>query len=555
MNIWGKMMVSAGGAVLATIVVGAVGLFGMEKIDDAIDIQVGVGSLLKQHMAADLGRAKLVNQVERAVRTGRMNRSQGPAAIEGVKVDAAAVSSDLMQQPPAILPSDLGKEIVDTHTAMQTFIDQSKALVELAYADNYTAIKDLEGYLTRSNDLTQRMAAVSDKLEAVTAATAEETAGLKQTLMMAMIAVILIAIGGLVAFNLVVARSVSRPVALVTRIMGRMAGGERAIDVPTMKRADEIGQMYVALSTFKESLSKADRLAEQEQAEAEVRAKRGERMEAVCHGFDQAITGLLKGVEDVMGELRQSAQTMSEAARQTEAEAKAANTASQSAGSNVNSVAGATEELVASVGEIGRQTERSSEIAARAAARAGETDKQIQGLADAAQKVGDVVKLITDIAEQTNLLALNATIEAARAGEAGKGFAVVASEVKNLANQTAHATEEIAQQVATIQTETKTAVGAIQGISTIVGEINQIAAAIAAAIEQQGSATREIARNVEGASSGTQSVSTSIGHVSEAATQTGGAAKAMLNAVAKLAERSTQVQGKVSEFLREIRTA
>jgi methyl-accepting chemotaxis protein len=555
MNIWGKMMVSAGGAVLATIVVGAVGLFGMEKIDDAIDTQVGVGSLLKQHMAADLGRAKLVNQVERAVRTGRMNRSQGPAAIEGVKVDAAAVSSDLMQQPPAILPSDLGKEIVDTHAAMQTFIDQSKTLVELAYTDNYTAIKDLEGYLTRSNDLTQRMAAVSDKLEAVTAATAEETAGLKQTLMMAMIAVILIAIGGLVAFNLVVARSVSRPVALVTRIMGRMAGGERAIDVPTMKRADEIGQMYVALSTFKESLSKADRLAEQEQAEAEVRAKRGERMEAVCHGFDQAITGLLKGVEDVMSELRQSAQTMSEAARQTEAEAKAANTASQSAGSNVNSVAGATEELVASVGEIGRQTERSSEIAARAAARAGETDKQIQGLADAAQKVGDVVKLITDIAEQTNLLALNATIEAARAGEAGKGFAVVASEVKNLANQTAHATEEIAQQVATIQSETKTAVGAIQGISTIVGEINQIAAAIAAAIEQQGSATREIARNVEGASSGTQSVSTSIGHVSEAATQTGGAAKAMLNAVAKLAERSTQVQGKVSEFLREIRSA
>jgi methyl-accepting chemotaxis protein len=555
MNIWGKMMVSAGGAVLATIVVGAVGLFGMEKIDDAIDTQVGVGSLLKQHMAADLGRAKLVNQVERAVRTGRMNRSQGPAAIEGVKVDAAAVSSDLMQQPPAILPSDLGKEIVDTHTAMQTFIDQSKALVELAYTDNYTAIKDLEGYLTQSNDLTQRMAGVSDKLEAVTAATAEETAGLKQTLMVAMIAVILIAIGGLVAFNLVVARSVSRPVALVTRIMGRMAGGERAVDVPTMNRADEIGQMYAALSTFKESLGKADRLAEQEQAEAEVRAKRGERMEAVCHGFDQAITGLLKGVEDVMSELRQSAQTMSEAARQTEAEAKAANTASQSAGSNVNSVAGATEELVASVGEIGRQTERSSEIAARAAARAGETDKQIQGLADAAQKVGDVVKLITDIAEQTNLLALNATIEAARAGEAGKGFAVVASEVKNLANQTAHATEEIAQQVATIQSETKTAVGAIQGISTIVGEINQIAAAIAAAIEQQGSATREIARNVEGASSGTQSVSTSIGHVSEAATQTGGAAKAMLNAVAKLAERSTQVQGKVSEFLREIRSA
>jgi methyl-accepting chemotaxis protein len=555
MNIWGKMMVSAGGAVLATMLVGAVGLFGMEKINGAIETQVAVGSLLKQHMAADLGRAKLVNEVERAIRIGRMNRNEGPAVIESTKADVAAVLPNLVEQAPHMLPADLGTEMVDAHTAMRAFTDQVNTLVETAFADNYKANQGLEPFLALSKELTQRMADLSNKLESANEATAAETADLKQTLMMAMIGVIVIAIAGLLAFNLLVARSVSRPVALVTSIMGRMAGGERTIEIPAMDRSDEIGQMYAALSSFKEGLSQADRLAEQQQAEAEARARRGDRMEAVCRHFDQTITGLLKGFEDVMGELRQSAETMSEAARQTEAEAKAANAASQSAGSNVNSVAGATEELVASVGEIGRQTERSSEIAACAAARASETDKQIQGLAEAAQKVGDVVKLITDIAEQTNLLALNATIEAARAGEAGKGFAVVASEVKNLANQTAHATEEIAQQVATIQGETKTAVAAIQGISGIVGEINQIAAAIAAAIEQQGSATREIARNVEGASNGTQSVSASIGHVSQAATQTGGAAKAMLSAVGKLADRSAQVQGKVSDFLREIRSA
>jgi methyl-accepting chemotaxis protein len=506
-------------------------------------------------MAADLGRAKLVNQVERAIRIGRMNRNEGPAVIEAVKSDAQAMLADLAEQAPAALPADAGQELIGAHGAMKAFAAEATTLVELAFADNYKANMGLEPFLTLSKDLAQRMAAMSDKLEAVSEAAAGEIASLEETLMAGMVAVILTTIGGLLAFNILIARSVSRPVALVTQIMGRLAKGEREVDVPAMTRADEIGQMYAALSTFKESLSNADRLAEQEQAEAEDRAKRGERMEAVCHGFDQAITGLLKSFEDVMGELRQSAKTMSEAARQTETEAKAANAASQSAGSNVNSVAGATEELVASVGEIGRQTERSSEVAARAAARAGETDRQIQGLAAAAQKVGDVVKLITDIANQTNLLALNATIEAARAGEAGKGFAVVASEVKNLANQTAHATEEIAQQVATIQTETRTAVTAIQGISGIVGEINQISAAIATAIEQQGSATREIARNVEGASSGTQSVSASIAHVSEAATQTGGAAKVMLDAVAKLAERSTLVQGKVSEFLRDIRSA
>jgi methyl-accepting chemotaxis protein len=555
MNIWAKMMVSAGGAVLATVLVGAVGLFGMEKINRAIEAQAGVGSLLKQHMAADLGRAKLVNQVERAIRIGRMKRDEGPAIIQGVKADFERALSHLAQRPPSALPADVGQQLIATHGAVREFAGEAGTLVELAFADNYKANIELESFLASSAKLTERMAQLSDRLEAITEATATETASLKQGLMMTTIGVIFIAVGGLLAFNIVVGRSVSRPIALVTEIMGRMAGGERALDLPAMNRNDEIGQMYAALASFKDSLSRADRLAEQEQAEAEARAGRGDRMEAACRGFDEAITGLLRGVEDVMGELRHSAESMSEAARQTEAEARAANAASQSAGNNVNSVAGATEELVASVGEIGRQTERSSEIAARAATRASETDRQIQGLAEAAQKVGDVVKLITDIAEQTNLLALNATIEAARAGESGKGFAVVASEVKNLANQTAHATEEIAQQVATIQSETRVAVAAIQGISAIVGEINQIAAAISAAIEQQGSATREIARNVEGAALGTQTVGNSIGHVSAAATETGAAARAMLNAVARLAERSTDVQAQVSVFLREIRKA
>jgi methyl-accepting chemotaxis protein len=555
MNIWGKMMVSAGGAVLAAMLVGAVGLFGMERINGAIETQVTVGSLLKQHMAADLGRAKLVNEVERAIRIGRMNRNEGPAVIENVKAEAAAVLHSLVQQAPQALPADVAKEMVGAHADLESFTDQVIALVETAFADNYKANQGLEPFLAASAELTNRMGALSNKLEAANETTAAETADLKRALMMTMIGVIVIAIAGLLAFNILIARSVSNPVAMITGLMGRMAGGERAIDIPELDRSDEIGQMYAALSSFNESLSQADRLAEQQRAEAEARAERGNRMETTCLDFDQSITTLLKGLEEVMGELRQSAEIMSEAARQTETEARAANAASQSAGSNVNSVAGATEELVASVGEIGRQTERSSEIAARAAERASQTDKQIQGLADAAQKVGDVVKLITDIAEQTNLLALNATIEAARAGEAGKGFAVVASEVKNLANQTAHATEEISQQVATIQGETKMAVTAIQGISEIVGEIHQIATAIAAAIEQQGSATREIARNVEGASSGTQSVGASISHVSQAATQTGGAAKAMLGAVAKLADRSAQVQGKVSDFLREIRSA
>jgi len=211
--------------------------------------------------------------------------------------------------------------------------------------------------------------------------------------------------------------------------------------------------------------------------------------------------------------------------------------------------------LSASINEISRQVAESTNIAGEAVAQAEQTNAGVQALADAAQRIGDVVKLISGIAEQTNLLALNATIEAARAGEAGKGFAVVASEVKSLATQTAKATEEITAQVAAIQGATGASVQAIQAIGQTISRVNHIAAAIAAAVEEQGAATQEIARNVQQAAAGTAEVSGHIASVSQAAGETGVAAGEVLGSAKGLARLSDALRDDVDRFVGNIRAA
>jgi methyl-accepting chemotaxis protein len=222
---------------------------------------------------------------------------------------------------------------------------------------------------------------------------------------------------------------------------------------------------------------------------------------------------------------------------------------------NVQAVATAVEELSATGAEISRKVSDSIQIAERAVTEADRTNGTVQGLADAADKIGKVVDMINDIAGQTNLLALNATIEAARAGDAGKGFAVVASEVKNLASQTAKATDEIAAQIAGMQQVTKEAAGAIGSISGIIGEINAIAAVMAESIRQQDDATREIALNIQRTSAGASEVISTIGNVAEAVAETGRVAKGVLGYSSDLNKQATTLQGEVEVFLGTIRKA
>nr|WP_283814339.1 methyl-accepting chemotaxis protein [Bradyrhizobium japonicum] len=229
--------------------------------------------------------------------------------------------------------------------------------------------------------------------------------------------------------------------------------------------------------------------------------------------------------------------------------------ASALASENVQTVAAAAEELSSSMTEISRRLAHATEVVGKAASDGQRSNARVQSLADAAQKIGDVVSFINGIAGQTNLLALNATIEAARAGEAGRGFAVVASEVKALATQTAKATEEIGAQVTAVQGETSGAVDGIQSICGTIQQVDEISAAIAAAVGQQGTATQEIAQNVQQAAARTGEVSQNIAGVTDGIAATGTAAEEVLGSAVELARQSQRLREEVDRFLAQIRAA
>ncbi len=282
---------------------------------------------------------------------------------------------------------------------------------------------------------------------------------------------------------------------------------------------------------------------------------RAEQVAVRTKQFDNIVRMSLTSVSSASKQMESSAASMQAAAEETNTQSGAVAAASEQAASNVQTVAAATEELSSSIREIGRQVTQSSQVTAKAVDEANRAKDMVRGLDTSAQKIGEVVSLITDIAEQTNLLALNATIEAARAGEAGKGFAVVASEVKNLAAQTAKATEEIAAQITGIQNATKSSVGAIESIFQTIGQIDQISTTIASAIEEQTAATQEIARNVEQAATGTQEVSSNIVGVTKAAGETGQVSVQVLDAAKELARQSDTLRTEVDGFLADIKEA
>ena len=509
-------------------------------------------------------------QIDRLVATAYLIHSDvsrhlalAGSGIEDAKLQAMrdAIAANLGRARKAIailrdLPlTDAEREMLaDIARRVDAYAKAVDEMNQMAAIDRLIGIPMMAHVDEQFKGLTDRIIAAQEAIarstDQATQATRDATAAARLNFALVMAALL----AGMMVAGLVLARSITRPLQRLSHATTELADGRLGTEIHGTWMKNEIGAMARALQVFQNNAREVERLkVEQERQKAEAEAEKHRAIHELADLFEARVSEVVQQVGAGAHQVRTNAAGMLQRANATNEQASAVASASQQAGMSVQTAAAATDEMSASIAEIGGQVRRSFEMVRGAVQAVEQTNGQVVGLSEAAGRIGEIVGLINSIAAQTNLLALNATIEAARAGEAGKGFAVVASEVKNLANQTAKATEDISAQIAAMQQVTNAAVAAIKGVGDTVVSIDEIVGTISASMEQQAAATHEIARNVQEAAAGTSEVSHNIAGVSHTAGETGTAAGEVLHAAELLDGQAVALNNEVKQFIGRLR--
>jgi methyl-accepting chemotaxis protein len=481
----------------------------------------------------------------------RFLATRDPNGRDTFAANVGKVRQQIADMEKSELPAGLAALLASVKTGVDKYAAAfDKASVNLQASDEIYS--NAVSSLTRG--AIERIEGVKSSIQTAFATTTKEVQGRidSSEVVQAAIAGLSALLGLLIAF--LIARGITRPLAELVSDAMRLSGGDTSAQFKTAELADEIGQVSSAVAKFRDNVIAQQEVAKNFAREVEERGAMTRNVESAIEGFRASANELLATVGENAGKMKTTAEALTGIAGRATQQAASASDASEKTAHNVQTVAAAAEELSSSIHEIGRQIELSNATVRSAGAVTARSESEIEGLAQAAQSISSVVDLIQAIAAQTNLLALNATIEAARAGDAGRGFAVVAQEVKSLAEQTAKATQEIAQHIQGIQTSTGNAVASVKEVGVAMRQIDQVTTAIASAVEQQGAATREISQSVQLAASGTHTLASNISTVSAAIDETNRSASQVRDASGIVSDAAQRLADEVRSFFVKLRT-